>query len=702
MNSDNKYYLWTPLVGFDMEKQDRGVDEYFSKIKSKPKGISLFVFNADIIYMHKGMDEEFTFRPDFCNYYGAQRNELRSIQPWTNYKFKELVGNIKKKGVETYLGIMGMHTVPRDRIYFAGNFGYLANQDYLVENEEACIEGTPWTGHTYVLKRLKDGSYFEDFFVSATLKALNDYGADGIHLSDAIFPPCMQLQKGDMSYDMIDQFVKHTNIKLPEGLASYVEGSRFTDINSRAEYIWHNLRFEWIRFIAWRWKGFLTKLCDGLHAHGKKVMVNNCWMSDAFESLYRYGIDYKSISDTGVDVVCQEQQASVILANKDFVENTVDEHYCKNMIMKAYAGGKTEHLTITFAKDSTEEASMITHLPSLCESEQFQLANYYIFENGSYKRTIDGYFVDLADALSDNEWSWLIKRYEKIFADEKFQVIAPTLVWHDDFMGDRYLKDYIKTRRWSAHRYIAYLNKQNAGIHAVCKFNDIDKVNNDLFVPNVDILNKSDIEKIKNYKNGIVVVTLSKENDNLGFTGIRFEDQGVKDNYKRTVCYVLNAEQTFDDEIKLVTEIEDNSPDLDFDKDIVDTSVWTEDIIFRKVSKGFLTAIAKILKKASVNRHKISLDGDKDYTIVQMESGAKRLIYPNKDLQHYNHTKVTVNGKFIKAVNVMDFPAQPFKIVIDDGQAVSDLGKKEISDRAIGFLVKIAPGGIAVADIFTE
>ena len=42
--------------------------------------------------------------------------------------------------------------------------------------------------------------------------------------------------------------------------------------------------------------------------------------------------------------------------------------------------------------------------------------------------------------------------------------------------------------------------------------------------------------------------------------------------------------------------------------------------------------------------------------------------------------KVTVNGKFIKAVNVMDFPAQPFKIVIDDGQAVSDLGKKEISD----------------------
>lgn len=702
MNSDNKFYLWTPLIGFDMDKSDRGADEYFSKIKSKPAGISLFVFNADIINMHKGMEKEFAFPYDYCNYYGAQRNEIRSIQPWTNYKLRELVSNIKKKGVDTYLSIMGMHTVPRDRIYFAGNFGYLANQDFLIENEEACIEGVPWTGHTYVLKRLKDGSYFEDFFVDATLKALDDYGADGIHLADAIFPPCMQLQNGDFSFDMIQQFVAHTKIKLPEGLTSYVEGNRFTDIKNRAEFIWHNLRFEWIRFVAWRWKGFLKKLCDGLHAHGKKVMLNNCWMSDAFESLYRYGIDYKSISDTGVDVLCQEQQASVIKMGKsDGFMSGFDEHYCKNMIMKAYAG-LPECTTITFAKDSTEEASMITHLPSLCESEQYQLANYYIYENGAYKRTIDGYFVDLADALTEDEWDWLTKRYDKIFADNKFQVIAPTLVWHDDFMGDLYLKDYIKTRRWSAHRYIAYLNKYNAGIRAVCKFKDIDQVDNDLFVPNIDLLKKADVDKIVAYKKGVVVVTLSKANDNMGFTGVRFEDQGVKNDYNRTVCYVLNADETYKDEIELVSTIKDDSPDLDFDKDIVDTTTWTQDIIFRKVSKGFLSAIAKILKKASVNRHGIMLEGDKDYTIVQMENGAKRLIYPNTNLNAYDHTKVRVKGKFIKAINKMEFPAQPFKLVVEDGQAVANLGKKEILDRAVGFLVKIAPGGIAVADIFTE
>ncbi len=702
MYSDNKYYLWTPLVGFDMDKQDRGVEEYFSKIQSKPKGISLFVFNADIVYMHKGMDKEIPFPSDYCNYFGAPRNELRSIQPWTNFKFKELVTNIKKRGVDTYLGIMGMHTVPRDRIYFKGNFGYLANQDFFLDNEEGCIEGVPWTGHTYVLKRLKDGTYFEDFIVNATLKALDDYGADGIHLADAIFPPCMQLQNGDYSFDMIEQFVCHSGIKLPDGMTKYIEGNKYTDIKERADYIWNNLRAEWIRFIAWRWNGFLTKLCNGLHAHGKKVMVNNCWMSDPFESLYRYGIDYKSLSNAGVDVVCQEQQASVaLMGRKVDLANTVDEYYCKSMLMKAYSG-KPECITITFAKDSTEEASMITHLPSICESEQYQLANYYIYDNGCYKRAIDGYFIDLADALSDNEWAWLIKRYERIFADDTFNVIAPTLLWHDDYMGDNFLKDYIKTRRYSAHRYVAYLNKQNAGIRAVCKFEDLDSINADLFVPNIDVLPPTDIKKIMSYDKGIVVVTLSKANDKYNFKGIRFEDNGVSDGDTRTVCYVLGAKEDYSEEIALMSSIVDHSSELDLNGEIVDTTVWTQDIIFNKVSKGFLTSMAKILKKASIARHGIVMDGDKDYTIVQMPSGAKRLIYPNKNLNKYDRTSTFVSGKFIKAVNKTDFPAQPLKIVIEDGQAVADLGKKEILDRAIGFSVKVAPGGIAVADIFTE
>lgn len=699
MYSDNKYYLWTPLVGFDMNKEDRGVDEYFSKMLSKPAGISLFVFNADMVNLHKGMGEEYLFPTDYCNYYGSVRNELRSVQPWTNYKFKELVQNIKKKGVETYLSIMGMHTIPRDRVYLKGYFGFIGNQDFLVENEEVCNENTAWTGHTCILKRLKDGTYFEDYFLNKTLKTLIDYDADGIHLADEFFPTSTQLQRGDMSFDMIEQFASYSKLKLPEGLTCYIKGNKFADIKERANYIWNNLRFEWIKFYVWRYKRFLTKLCDGLHAHGKKVMVNNSWMSDAFESLYRYGLDYKSFSDAGVDVVLQEQQAGIILANKPDCEYMADEHYCKNMIMKAYAGD-TKCLTITFAKDSTEAASMITHMPSLCESEQLQLANYYIYENGSYKRTIDGYIVDLADALSDSEWEWLIKRYEKIFADERFSPIAPTLVWHDDFMGDEFLKDYIKTRRWSTHRYIAYLNKYNAGIRAVCKFKDIEQVKNDLFVPNVDLLKNSDIEKIKSYKNGIVVVTLSKQNDNLEFNGIRFEDENVKNDGNRTVCYVLNANQTYHDEIRLVTEIEDDSPDIDFDKPITDTFEWTKAIVFRKISTGFLSAIAKILKKASVVRHGVILEGDKDYTIVKTENGAKRLIYPNKDLAHYNKTQVTIKGKFSRVINKMDFPATPFKVISEDKQLVTDLNVKKIAGDTVNFILKVAPGGIAVVDIF--
>lgn len=698
MYSDNKYYLWTPLVGFDMEKQDRGVEEYFSKIKSKPAGIALFVFNADIIYLHNGLDKEIQFPSSYCNYYGAVRNEIRHIQPWTNHKFKELVNNINKRGVETYISVMGAHTIPEDAAKVSGLFGYVSSQQYLVENQEACIEGTPWTGHTYVLKRLKDGSYFEDFFVKKVLQTLEDYGADGLHLSDAIFPPCMQLQKGDFSYDMIDQFVRHTGINLPNGMANYVKESEYTDISKRANYIWNNFRLEWIRFIGYRWNEFLTKLCSNLHAHGKKVMLNNCWTSEPFESLYRYGIDYKSLTNAGVDIICQEQQANTFMVIGGNKEDNRDATYCKSMLMRAYAPN-INHSTITFAKDSTEEAAVISHLPCAYEREQQLLANYYTYEDGEYKRAIDSYFVDLADALSNNEWDYLVDVYEKIFADEKFKVIAPVLVWSDDYLSDTYFKEYIRDRRWSTHKFLAGVNKYGGGVRTVCKVNELKTLNADLFVPNVDLLDEESTNQILNYKNGKVILTLPKEKDNGKFVGVRFEDIGVIDCEARTVCYVLNSDDKYVEEITTALAITDNSEDIDFSKEIKDTSSWTEDVVFRKVSKGFITAIAKILKKQTNLRHGIKLDRDSDCTVLQLDKNLYRLIYPNYNVYSYTSEKVIIGNKFESVQNKGNYPAQPFKLVMDNGQVVANTGDKKLAERAIGFIIKATPSGVAIADI---
>ena len=102
-------------------------------------------------------------------------------------------------------------------------------------------------------------------------------------------------------------------------------------------------------------------------------------------------------------------------------------------------------------------------------------------------------------------------------------------------------------------------------------------------------------------------------------------------------------------------------------------------------------------------RHGILLEGDKDYTIVQMENGAKRLIYPNKDLVHYDKTKVTIKGKFSKVVNKVDFPAPPYKVVIEEnGQVVEDFTDTKCHDKTATFIVKVAPGGVAVVDIFAQ
>ena len=66
--------LWTPLIGFDVEKPDRGAAEYLENVGEKPDSIGLFVYNADIINYHEeGMPREKKFPPDYCNYYGAAR-----------------------------------------------------------------------------------------------------------------------------------------------------------------------------------------------------------------------------------------------------------------------------------------------------------------------------------------------------------------------------------------------------------------------------------------------------------------------------------------------------------------------------------------------------------------------------------------------------------------------------------------------------
>ena len=227
-----QHYIWMPLIGFDKDHEDCGASEFLNKTGFLPKGVSVFLFHSDIVNQHEGMDREFILHPDNCSYYAAPRNELHERQEWTNYDLRTLAQNLTSKGVEAYLGIMGV---------FLENVNH---REWESDHRELMSIGRNGRMNLNVLKRFRDGTYYEDFFADKIVQTTLDYGFSGLHVADFFCPPEHSIINGDYSADMMDQFLSHTGITLPDALTSRLAFDEPADIEARYEYIWYQLRQE--------------------------------------------------------------------------------------------------------------------------------------------------------------------------------------------------------------------------------------------------------------------------------------------------------------------------------------------------------------------------------------------------------------------------------------------------------------------------
>lgn len=60
---NKEIFVWIPLIGFDKNKEDKGVAEFINKTITPPAAVSLFLFHSDIVNQHKGMDQEYHAAP---------------------------------------------------------------------------------------------------------------------------------------------------------------------------------------------------------------------------------------------------------------------------------------------------------------------------------------------------------------------------------------------------------------------------------------------------------------------------------------------------------------------------------------------------------------------------------------------------------------------------------------------------------------
>lgn len=710
--------IWMALIGFDRDKEDRGASEYLDHLGFTPSAISLFVQNPDMMFYHD-MKEEHPLPADCCNYYGAMRNEIREIQPWTNYDLRTLAAGLKARGVETYLGFMGNHLAPLDEsddsTVPVGMFGYPAKIDFLLEHKELVLESTMERGYLTLFKRFADGSSFEDFFIEQALKTLRDYDIDGIHFADSLFPPCIAVKNGDFSDDVLGQFVAQKGAELPAEILFPLTDPASPGIKARAEYVWAHCRSAWITFYAERWQQFFFKCCKAFHAAGKKVMVNNSWTSEPFESLYRFGIDYKLLEEAGVDIICVENQATTQLAS-DGGRYKIHEHMLMPAVMKAYAP-KIKTLAFNFARDSTEENSALDHFPTATERELCALAST-LYVGKETTRAVDGYFVCLGDGVRREEWNWLNKRYDVAYSGNPVQPLTPTLVWSDGAVFP-YLEEYIANRRWSTHRIAADMSRKGAKCSAVVRADNLEGATGTLFAPNVDLMSDAEKQALLAYRKGAVIFTstAARKERFEGFSQakIQFEDRFVRNPEARMCAGILGGEA---DEAEIHTLLEeDDGSEITDCAAVRDNDFWFYDLPFNKVSSGFLKALAGLLARQGNPYFALesmpktydifsatgpSGENAEVFTAHRMDNGRIRIILENDSPVMYRQVRILFRQRVKRIINVMNFPVVPLKLVLQEG--VRAYGKEYDAQlaRALGCVAKIPPAGVQMIELEIE
>ena len=144
------------LLGFEKNDADKGVGRFLDTTGYKPDAITGLLCHPDFFNQHRGMTEEYILPPDNCAYYGAPRNLERERQEWTNYDLRELVSGLHKEGIEFYAGVFGSYMNNAYHREWINDYPELFRPGLKNGNNREKL---------FALKRFKDGSYYEDFFV---------------------------------------------------------------------------------------------------------------------------------------------------------------------------------------------------------------------------------------------------------------------------------------------------------------------------------------------------------------------------------------------------------------------------------------------------------------------------------------------------------------------------------------------------------
>ena len=678
---NGKVFTWMQLLGFERDDPDRGAERFMNQTGFVPDGACALLFHPDFIHHHRGMAEEYELYPDNCSYFGIPGNIERQRQPWTNYNLRELAHNLKSQGTGLYAGVMGSVT------------NNALHQEWQSEHPE--IKGA-W-GHC-LLKRFKDGNWYEDFFADKLCETLTDYGFSGIHIADC-FCPNGNLNNGDFSADMITQFTSHTGIILPPEITAALGDESGESYDIRQKYIWKNLRADWIEFFCWRWEQFFIKICARVHEIGCEVMTLGMYCTDPFETKYCLGTDLARIMKAGVDYLTAN-----ILPTSCYMAIPWDAEYYFHRYM-AIAPTTAAHIkdgsliSMVGLQDATEEWDIMRHFPVLHDRDLYTMAAYQLADGNGIKRALEGYFLCLCDGIPRSDWDVERKKIEIALSADVESVLSPSMLW-SDYAYENMLKEYIKTRRWTPFKLFYEMSKAGVMCGACITSGALADYFGTLLIPDFDMLSEEEKSAVAQYKNGGVVCTAPAGYDFAAYNikpAVYIADRFSK-HPMCAIAFGAEIPQEAKDKIEKLLSADDGKPDLEGDPaDAPEFSQTLYDTLpFVKVTAGFRDAAALLLKEAQNGM----IACDMPYMAFKLQNGSWRLYIYNNDDRKYRHAFVEIEtGRKVSDVRVIsNFPILPVRYIDKkDGNLIHYHNKDAVNKQ--NFEVKLQPGGVTILDV---
>ena len=680
-----KVFTWTQLLGFDKNDADKGVKRFLEQTGFVPDGVYALVHHADFVHQYRGMEEEYVLPPDNCAYFGIPFNAERQRQEWTNHDVRTLATELKNAGSGLYFTL------------FAHTLDNRFHEEWVEDHPEvkAHARGGVRMYHC-LIKHFADGSLYEDFFIDKTCEVLKDYNMKGIHIADWFWT--VRMAHADFSCDLVGQFTEKTGITLPQSVNTTSDDAQHED--ARADYIWANLRKQWITFINDRWAEFYKKLCDRVHAIGCEVSVLGMYCTDPFETKYCLGLDLNKLSEAGVDWITENILPSSCFATSDDTPLYFHRYMAIAPLTAAHVK-KSRLISMLGLQDATEEWDMMHHLPCLHERDLYTMMAYQLQRGDKAQRSLEGYLLCLCDGIKKEDWDKEHRLLEIGLSAKVNKSLSPVMLWSDTAY-ENMLDEYIEHKRITPFKLFYELGKSGAMLGGAIRSEEMGGFDGSIVVPDFDMLSDSEKELVASY-GGKMIITAKKGFD-ITKWGIKptLTMEDAFSSYPLR-AYTVNAEISEETRAKIAQLLSEDDGKENLKGDIknipeLTCTVLHDTLIYAKVTQGFYDALAAAVLEIS----KDVVECDVPYLAYELEDGNIRLYIFNTNELRYKRAYTDVYVPVADTRIVSDFPVLSVRYSPGaKNQFIYFYDHTEERSKQ-NFEIKLQPGGVSIVDIIKK